>query len=333
TEDLLDNKRQISSIKVNLDFHIVVDFALDTKICFSEFNDDVIEIICSYHYFLCPNVELGSFLLSENMRDCDFYAQIGSMYTKYRGGSGYNVSFQKYSGNGSETFNTFERLITDSKFVLCLVDNDKSHPYKGEGTTSSHFNNRVRCLGDGCEVYVLPVREIESMIPISIITEVLVGKNDNISSKRVSKEARNLGYDVNSITTLDKIVELNNMDSNFRKYFDHKEGLNLRKALDIDENYGLFWKPFFRNDRLFVTKDCRNRTTCTSFESDDNCNCIFLKGLGNNILEHSLPYIKTSSLPNLLQDMPDEMKDHWLTIGQKMMSWGCALAEKKDRAA
>ena len=333
TEDLLDNKSQIASIKNKVDFHIIVDFSLDTKECIKINNNDVVEIVCSYHYFLCSSIELGAIFLSENMRDCDFYTQIGIMYTKYIGGSGYNISFQKYSGNGSETFSTFERLVNEDKLVLCLVDNDKSHPNKGEGTTSIHFNSQIRCLGNGREVYILPVREIESLIPISIITEVLVGKNNNVNSKRVSDEALNRGYEGSSITTLDKIVELNDIDSNFRKYFDHKEGLNLKRALELDSAYNVFWKPFFQRERLFVTKDCRSGLICTSLVNRDDCDCLKLKGFGNNILEHSLPYIQTSNLPNLLQQMPSEMKEYWLIIGQKMMSWGCALAEKKDRAA
>ncbi|EGQ8115102.1 hypothetical protein [Vibrio alginolyticus] len=333
--EIKDVRRELGDIRRNLDFLVIVDFELESdEITHTLTNDAQYELKCSYKHFISPKTILGTTLLSENLRDCKFYKIVGKKFAQHKLGVNIDIAMEEESGGGSGTYDHYLASKGNREFTLCIIDNDKAHPQKGEGSTSSRFPLKERNNRGQQTLHVLSVREIESIIPDTILEQVItsaVHRNNRITDEN-GVPLPKYNYPTESIDNLDKIK---NIDSEtgfeFRKYFDHKDGLNLFKANALDRKYGNFWTPLFKVHHLFSNKPCRPSKVCVNTEEQKVCDCISLKGIGSNILEHSIDYLKANSYSNIKNNMTPPMINEWEDIGQKVLSWGCALSLPKSR--
>ena len=104
----------------------------------------------------------------------------------------------------------FDDLTNNSEITLCIIDNDKSHPAKGKGSTANLFKDFDKEYNNNSLTHIIDVREIESLLPIKVIEEV-------VCENKVPKD----------IESLDIIKAFKTVNISFREYFDHKEGLSL----------------------------------------------------------------------------------------------------------
>ncbi|EMB9233978.1 hypothetical protein U9608_001476 [Vibrio alginolyticus] len=334
--EIKDIRRELGDIRRNLDFLVVVDFELESEeINYTQINDIQYELVCSYQHFISPKTILGTTLLSENLRDCKFYKIVGKKFARHKLGVNVDITMEEQSGGGSGTYDHYIALKNNKEFVLCIIDNDKAHPQKGEGATSKRFPLEERNNRGQQTLHVLTVREIESIVPDTIIEQVIT--SGSLRANRLTDESGvplpKYHYPAKTIDHLDKIKKIDiKTQFEFRKYFDHKDGLNLFKANELDLKYGDFWTPLFKEHRLFSNKPCRPSKICVNTETTKSCECISLSGIGNNILEHSIEYLKANSYSRIKKNMTPPMISEWEIIGQKILSWGCALKLPKQRA-
>lgn len=316
--ELKEIRRNLGYIKNNVEFHVIVDF--DNNDIEVKLNDtgNKIEIICSYLIFKEPHSALSPTLLSENRRDCKFYNTIGDLYSKNIDKGQININLQHLSGAGSECFTEYDIQIDNNYFCLCIVDNDKKHPKAGEGSTSTHFKKPQRKIIKTTENIVLNVREIESLIPLDII-EKLVVANPNHKCQYPDK-----------VELFDTIKKHDASSNNlFRVYYDHKDGLDLKTAFELDNKYGPFWVPFF-NSTCINKKPCGTQKKCINTKQNKACNsCLYIDGFGDKLLKFSLPLLEKSHLPKVKKSFTNEIEASWNQIGKKVLSWGCVLTLDK----
>ncbi|MEF2483287.1 hypothetical protein V4D09_08285 [Vibrio mimicus] len=309
-DEIQDSSREYRSLLKELSVISKVDFSRENEIINSK--DGIQDVILvSYDFFIKSMMIQPTTLITENDIDHEMYEQITEAYIRSKNELGsLKFSFQKNCGYGSHTYRVYSDYKSSKKFAFCVVDSDKKHPNASLGSTAGQFSNSDFKVSGTVEAKLLSVRELESLIPIDILEELLK-KGD---------------YHPSSIDTLDKIKELNkNSNGEFRKFFDHKDGITLKDALK--PNNMKFWKDFFKNEKNIVIKGCFRSNIC-----DDCENCIRINGFGDKILEKSINAMKNINKSKLFKSLPDDIKDEWGFIGKKAISWGCAPAGRKARA-
>ncbi|MEI8704477.1 hypothetical protein [Pseudoalteromonas sp. B62] len=170
--DIEKNRREYGVIAKQLAVYCVVDFDSRQVSCTFQNNQWVIRV--GYDYFIDPENSGLIGLITEGELDFNFYSVIATYYSKYISPLKLDVSFKFHHGAGSQSKPSFDRLTNEGKIILCLVDNDKSHPKKGEGSTSKVFTHYDRNYNNKSLVNVINVREIETLLPLNIIEKILV---------------------------------------------------------------------------------------------------------------------------------------------------------------
>lgn len=305
--DALLYNREHGSLKNKLLIHAIVDFN-ETSIDVRKMNDKY-EVKVGFDLFQSPiNAEATPFI-SENESDYNFYKTVGHYYSNQVSELKLGINLSHHLGAGSHSKAQFDKLSCIHPFLLCIVDNDKAHPRKGEGSTSSVFKNYDREFNSGKIAKVIDVREVESLIPKFILKEVF----------EYSSSAE--------IDALNEIILLSECSPEFRVYFDHKDGLTLKKAIELDKRYGEFWLPLLSNIHRFARKECVKTKICTDCEK-----CPALSGLGNSLLNSTNRKIEITNPHKFKRLLESNLQDFWSDIGYFVLSWGCVSNTKLSRA-
>ncbi|MEZ9017990.1 hypothetical protein AB6E79_13800 [Vibrio lentus] len=310
SSDLLELKNEIGTLKNTFKVVLTIDFSLDNENITSVMNNGRFEITSSYHYLLSQSFKNKCTLLAEDESDCEFFTLIAKTIAKIQIGSNISLSLNHLEGGGSRTHKKYIKMLADKSFGICVVDNDKKHPLGAEGDTSKAFklarNQRGYALNQEC--IVLDFHEAECVIPHEILINVI---------------------DQSKIDTLDKIKINDDLgDYQFRRYFDHKNGVDLSTIWDLDSLYKQeFWLPFFTSEPFFQTKPCRAINKCINVKKDIQCNsCIEIDGLGDKILVDSITEMKKVHLRPIYNRLTPHIKSQWDFIGRKILDWGCILS-------
>jgi len=305
--EMLSLRREYGVLPEKLLLHLIIDFNYEGVSC--EYVEGKHRVRVSYSYFCDPDNTGPVALLTENSLDFRFYNKIALYYASYIEKLGIKINFREYLGAGSHSKSEFDRLSQLNKIVLCLVDSDKSHPRKGEGSTSRIFSQQDRTVNGITLSKVIDVREVESILPIENIENVIIGSMPD-----------------SMITTIDEIKSYNQVNNEFRKYFDHKNGLSLKKAIELDNQHGEFWLDIlstsskFSNLQCFIDKQCHECDSCPS-----------ISGFGDSLLERVTVQLERIHLRNLT--ISEDIKPSWMSIGELLMSWGCSMKGRLARAS
>lgn len=305
--DILEFNREHNSLKKTLLMYGLVDFKSSGTSVSKK--DKTYEVSVGYNQFLNPKNAEATPIITENDNDFSFYSMIGEYYLKYIAQQNLNINLDHHLGAGSHSKPQFDKLSAKHPFLLCIVDNDKSHPRKGEGSTSSAFNQFDRDFNNGRIAKIISIREIESIIPKFVIREVF--------SKATSP----------IIDAVDVFCELANNENEFRIYFDHKDGINLKKAIELDSKYGDFWLPILESYSRFSSKDCFKTKVCS-----DCGQCPEVKGLGNALLASSNEVIKITNLYKFKISLENSLKEVWHHLGEYILCWGCVSNNRTSRS-
>lgn len=302
--DIEKHRREYGGIIGKLVVYSIVDFKFSGVQCTREIDQWIIRI--GSDYFSDPENISSVNLVTEGKLDFDFYSLIAEYYSKHISLINLKVNFKFHHGGGSQSKTIFDNLINEGKIVLCITDNDKSHPDKGEGSTSSVFTVEDRTYNGKSLAHVIDVREIETLIPLRAIEDTLAS-NDQVD-------------------TFNEIGPLDTGYPHFRKYFDHKEGLNLKNAIEIDSKHGDFWLDILSSINRFSNKECFKDKLCYT------CNdCPKILGFGDNVLKRVVADLSLLKLKRL--KIEPEVISHWENIGELMMAWGCIPAAPIPRAS
>lgn len=92
-------------------------------------------------------------------------------------------------------------------------------------------------------------------------------------------------------------------DSQAKLLFDHKNGINIEEAIALDAKSGKYWIPLSKA----VMPSAASKKCCRELMCTEKCNCLSIKGFGENILVNSLTVINDKKISrshmNLGQDL------------------------------
>ena len=304
--DALLYNREHGSLKNQLLIHAIVDFN-ETSVVVHKI-DDRYEVKVGFDLFQNPINAEAIPLISENESDYRFYNTVGYYYSNQISKLKLGINLSHYLGAGSHSKTQFDKLSSIHPFLLCIVDNDKAHPNKAEGSTSSVFKKVDREFTNGQIAKVIDAREVESLIPEFILRNIFENSDSTM------------------IDALDEVMLLSRHSTEFRVYFDHKDGLTLEKAIELDNKYGEFWLPLLSNISRFERKECFKTKTCIECGS-----CPELKGLGNALLNSANDKMRITNPYNFKTKLESNLQDFWSDIGYFILSWGCVSKTKLGR--
>ena len=303
SEDILSNIREVSNLTSTLQIHVVIDFENTTRT--SIYDEKSKAILAGYKLFTDTEKINHPSFLAENESDYEFYKIISTVYLKHELKANIGINFSFCLGAGSHCKAEFNRLKSENKIVFCIVDNDKAHPNKKEGDTSSAFTNEDRCINGLSFVEVLLHREIESLIPLKIMEEIVVEK---IQDK---------------ISTMDEIKSSCATNNMFMKHFDFKEGIDLQEMISLDNTHGNFWTEIIAHNPRFNTKDCL-RYKSPKHCAECSC-CPKINGISEHLLSHALEKIERTNTKSIYQNLDPIIRSEWSRLGHLISSWGCHL--------
>lgn len=178
-------------------------------------------------------------LLCEDINDYKIYKIIAEHFKFTQKIRGVNINFEVLNGGGASTKNNFEQIKTSERFCFCLLDTDKKHPKSKIGSTAGKFN--AASDSASCKHYTIGSHEVESLIPMGIIKEA-------ISQKRL---------DNSYLFAYDQLNALVEYSPEVKLYFDHKMGITVNEAKELDEKYhDEFWEKPFSNAPNFRKNKC-----------------------------------------------------------------------------
>ncbi|ULN66918.1 hypothetical protein MID13_17515 [Vibrio gigantis] len=308
--DLLDMKHEIGTLKHSFEIILIIDFNFDDSYIESTLDGGIFKITASHHFLLRSSFKNKCIFLAEDESDCEFFTLIAKTITKSTFGKSVNISFNNLEGGGARTHKKYLKILNEREFGVCIVDNDKKHPKGPEGSTSSVFkparNQRGYAVNQEC--IVLDFHEAESIIPQDVLQKII---------------------DPSKIDTLDKIGYYDKIsDFQFRRFFDHKNGIELSKGWELDGKHANgFWNQFFSKERNYQSKPCRANKVCINEKHDIQCHsCIKIEGFGDKILVDSIEEMENIHLKPIYSKLTPQLRSQWNYIGRKLINWGCTLS-------
>ncbi|MDI6003630.1 hypothetical protein [Cobetia marina] len=218
---LRDTSREIFRIKNELTFYLEINLGEKNSLYITDKHMKI-----GYEKMLDSAYWQPFDIVVENLTDADLLklsAQCILIEKEYNRRFSINIASQQ--GGGSTTLNTFENCLNKRPIVLCILDNDKSHPKDDLGNTASRFKDYPSGPNKYYYLKILKNREIENIIPYKVYEELAIERKIAIS---------------------DNFSRLHT--HGYRQYFDHKNGLKKDHALEKDKKLGeLYWDKFTKS--------------------------------------------------------------------------------------
>jgi hypothetical protein len=310
--DAREMVRETRNLKTSLGVYLQVDFSdrflpRHTKIG----SIDVISV--GYNYFTSTSNSSPTLLIGEHLNDAKLYNIIGKHYAKNSEQSSLNVAFETIHGGGSTTKAVFDNYKYQNRLAFCILDTDKKFPNDTEKNTSTSFSHIDRSLNRSVKSMVINAHEIESIIPLQMILDMMEDSTSTYGDETISK-AREL-----SIYTT----------TEFRRFFDHKNGILLKDAITYDSSNGTdYWLEFLRIQGGVTNKDCYLNKECHT------CNqCPVVEGLGDSILSNIVTFAERNNTRKYRTTMEDFIRYEWDKIGKQLLGWGCTPSSRVIRAS
>jgi len=251
-------------------FFVQVDF-FDKYIL--EFKENIIRV--GYQHFADSAATQEAVLLTENELDGDAYLWGAKNYLDSKQ-IGVGLAIDVQSGGGNTTYNRFSRLNSGKRFFACIVDSDRDHPSASLGSTARRFNAVTSGFADRRYLEILPCHEIENIIPVAVVREVA-------------------GAQIKDHCIFDQKY------SSYRLFIDHKEGLTLGQARQIDRLHG---------GNYFSEFD----------DFDDEFE--LCPRLGSGLLELCLGFMSSLSRRKSMKYVDEAIDKEWIRLSKIVASWG-----------
>lgn len=296
---LYENYPIIASIISKLSFYVKIVNGQNHMNLFTENNTNILEL--SSDYFQDINIVTETVVIAENQSEIDFYEYISEYYKGINGLSLIPCNFNPMMGGGSTSHTVYSHeQEKENRFCLCLADSDKLHPKSKLGNTVKLLLKADDETKKLSHLHYLTVREIENLIPLSILERVC---KDDINHNK-------------GLESFKKILT----SSNYKDYLflDIKKGLtlvNYRKIMDV--NLKSFLDSILINSGLFTKKDL------TKISKGEISRDVLIQGLGNNVLDRAIEYLKLDDASYQSNFDFEEQISEWLTIGEKFTNWTC----------
>lgn len=304
-KNLASKTIEYNQLKDRLSYYCKVDLTKENMDATQDNENDNFFVV-GYNYFNDTAQIQITKLLCEDINDSKLYNLISNHYKISNGFRGIDIKFEICNGGGANTKYNFDMIKKSNKLCLCLLDSDKKHPSSGLGSTASKFN-----ISDDsaiCKHYVIEPHEVESLIPMGVI-------NHGLAEKKIENLYSYAFEQASAVTNYKPVTKL---------YFDHKEGLTISAAVQIDDKYkDNFWIDALKNAKNLKRKGCLAKLRC-----DCTPPCIAIPGFGNGLLDAGASIIERMSHIKLNEMLPPELSSQWDLIGSKLTSWGCSSSNR-----
>ncbi|MBA0160309.1 MULTISPECIES: hypothetical protein [Pectobacterium] len=295
-----NDRRRNHSLFSLISTHVVIDFS-NPDIAQKIKNENLI-ITVGYKYFSDTSSIQPIKLLCEDLSDVDFYTIVADFYKKRNGirNAGFNV--EATNGGGGSIKGNFEKLSNQNKLCFCILDSDKKHPKDKLGSTCSGFKENITTFSS--DFYILDAHEVESLIPSSIIGELI---QDGI-------------YGQEKFIEFEKLDSMEKEDPDTKIYYDHKEGFTISKLKSLSKYSpeDFWWKVIYNNSRFGQTQCLKNKFC----ECDSPCSVSI--GFGPKLLELSIPSLRVKSAAKIDEMLTPVLRKEWMNVGSRLFSWGCS---------
>lgn len=301
---LFENYPTFAFIKDKLSFYVKIVDGVNHMFLNQSANVNVFEL--SYDYIQEINIVTETIVIGENQTEINFYKFLSNYYKNNHGLNSVPVCYNPTMGGGSTThivYSSIQQL--ERNFCLCFVDSDKKHPTANVGDTLK----AVKKIDDSAKLlshlHALNSREIENLIPLSILEKVC---KEDVNHKS--------GFDA-----LNKIVQSKNKKDIL--FLDFKNGLSIRNYRKISD---VTLKTFL--DNLLINSDLYDRATLDEIYNPENEPEleILIQGLGANILDRTITYLCKNELTEPEFDF-EEQQIEWTILGEKFTNWTCCGAK------
>lgn len=211
--------------------------------------------------FICYN----SFLV-EYPTDVYIYSKMIDYYIKSEQIPNIQYVYTTMNGGGNTISPEFDRLIDLKRFFnFCLIDSDKVSPNSTLGSTASDFEQKPPTPWGKFEI--LPVHEIENLIPRSLYISYIESKNDGILNRNLNFLRR---------------------ESPLFYFLDTKKGINKSK---VRQEANVEVRHFYLTELELNEDDIA--CACTSIK---NCSCHIISPFGRTILEKLQSYFNENGI-------------------------------------
>jgi hypothetical protein len=251
-------------------------------------------------------------LLCENLHDAALYESIAKVYLvwnkinvkivcEHRGGGGNTIS--------SEYIN-IQRL--KKRFCLCVVDSDKFAPGGNLGSTASLIQAESDSTCINTQTFILDCREIENLIPNSILSELCSGNQERLNALKILENISSSSVEI-------------------RYFLDIKRGTRMKEIINASNpKIKSFWevKISLIPDILSrIDKWCQDNWQCSSKSGE--CKCKISLGFGESTLSNTVEYLNKKNPHEIAKLVDKSMHSEWEKIGQVIMNW--CIAESPFR--
>ena len=246
-----------------------------------------------------------SILLMEHYNDMRIYSGVLDWYrSKYFGG-GFSYNFERCNGNGGNTCHVFENLQSNNRrLTLCVTDSDKWSPDDGLGGTAKDVNDINNPSIAVVEHLMLEVRELENLIPLSVL-------------KVVKARSRSNGIADELLSAFEQLIDEGRQDSLL--YWDYKKGVICKKITKSEAVLG-FWDDIYSIAKSNFRRSC-SRDVCV----DGSCDKAIFPSWP--LQSETSTYIEAESISY------DDVTDRYLypildQLGRVLFSWGVTSGQR-----
>lgn len=244
-----------------------------------------------------------SALVAEDISDAKLYIKAAKHFSINKKIKGFDVKLRHIHGGGEEIYNVLNNeLLENNSPVICITDSDFFYDGAKLSAKSIKCNKVVEeAMSSFPNIHMtLPVREIENLIPVKLMSELEV-EADNI----------------------DQLAEFHQNDEQAYKFIDLKNGTNkcwLCKNYK-NKDFRSFWEPR-------VNSIAPNLQLCNQPKADvRSCidNTKIISPAKRNLAESLLTFLSRESDHKGLEAMNcGSQGEDWLQIGKSIFSWGIA---------
>lgn len=259
--------------------------------------------------FDSPATTLKTVILSEDHDDCRLYQIIGNSFV-YNNSAFRNLKIQceLLGGGGTSIVDHYDVLRANrERFCLCICDSDKLYDGASLGDNAKKLLKSEQSDNIKTEVFVLPVRDIDNLIPLNLLDNLCVCYVDYCRPRKFIEAVDKLSISV------------------ARSYFDMKNGLSLNNLLSRPnaDQLRMLWCGVISclNGHYDEVKPCFLTCECDGGCKPSDCT---ITGFGDRLLQLTVQEYDRLSPRERAHSICNATKQYWHDIGLFVLSWCCA---------
>ncbi|MEI7154869.1 hypothetical protein WCT80_20305 [Pectobacterium carotovorum] len=305
-QNILQKIKELVPIKNKTKYYCRVDMSSNSTGVIRNELDECFFVV-GYQFFNDSSKIQLTKLLCEDINDYKIYKIIAEHFKHSQRMPGININFEVINGGGSNTKSNFEQIKSTERLCFCLLDTDKKHPKSKIGSTAGQFTASNDSAS--CKHFIIKSHEVESLIPMEIIQEA-------ISQNKLDNSHFSTYQQLNALVDYAPEVKI---------YFDHKMGITVNAAKELDEKYNDdFWERPFLNAPNFK----RNNRCLQNMSCECQNECLAVPGFGTRLLDAGAETLSMISYSKLDRLVPPMLREEWNSIGEQLFSWGCAISQR-----